>query len=251
MFSIIIPTHNRADLVHECMQISLNNTGLPRNEYEIIHIDDGSTGNEVAHVMQQFLPDIQILKKYNDGTVKTKNLGIASARGDWVVIMDSDFQMSPNWLKTTKQYAENFSGLHVICYSDHMRDKWADQTITQTGLQLIKMKVPLVSGAFAFSRHVIQKVGYLDQAFGFYGLNDAEWTRRVLKAELLFGYVPSIIGKHMGGTGEPGKNREKKDESLKKNGSIFNIKSKLPRIFYNPHLTPELNRVCDEYIRKI
>lgn len=250
LFSIIIPTHNRAGLAHSCAKVTLANTGVDRSAYELIHIDDGSDSTEVAALMSRFKPDIQILKKYNDGTIKTKNLGIAAARGDWIIIMDSDFQMSQNWLSITKKYVDNFPNLHAICYSNHMRKQWSGNVLENNGMRLVQMKNPLMSGAFAFSRELLNKVGYLDQVFGFYGLNDAEWTRRIAKGKMLFGYVPEIVGEHTGGLGEMGENRAKKDKSIHGNGGIFNKLIKSPRVFYNPFISEDLNKVCDEYIRK-
>jgi len=251
LFSLVIPTYNRSNLVGRCVEQILRSSGKKRREIELIWIDDGSPRvSELKPLMMIYEPDIVILKKQNEGTVKTKNLGMLVSRGDWICVIDSDFTMSPNWLTILEDYIKKIPQLEAVCFSDHMRRKWSDREIFINDLPLITMKVPLISGAFAFSRSLLNKVGFLDEDFGFYGLNDAEWTQRLKKAQVLFGYIPSIIGTHHGGRGEEEpENRKKKDISLERNKVLLQEKSSSARVYYNPYIPAELGEMWDEKIR--
>lgn len=249
-FSLIIPTYNRYKVVKEAVNHSVNKCGISRTNIELIWVDDGSTEPEVHHIMRELNPEICILKKLNEGTIKTKNKGLLLSTYEWIVVMDSDFKMEVNWLKTLSEYINIAPEFKLIALSDLNKDRWIGDLILNKGkYKIYKMKVPLISGAFAFHRKILQYVGFLDEEFGFYGLNDAEWTGRVKKAGFKFCYT-NISGEHIGNRGEKGENREKKDRSLKINGGLFRKKAAEPRVYYNPIMDSYLNEVLDERIRK-
>lgn len=45
LFSVIIPTYNRASMVRQTLDSVLNQQGIDRADLEIIVVDDGSTDN--------------------------------------------------------------------------------------------------------------------------------------------------------------------------------------------------------------
>ena len=98
-FSIVIPTYNRSDTVKECLELTLNNHGIKKQNIELIWVDDGSTDQKVREVMNFFNPDVCIIKNRNEGTIKTKNIGIAMTTGDWICVVDSDMVITDNWLQ--------------------------------------------------------------------------------------------------------------------------------------------------------
>lgn len=252
MISVVIPTYNRARLVDDCVSHTINNCGFPRTEIELIWVDDGSPNKEVHHVMQKLDPDITILKKQNEGTIRTKNIGLSVASNDFICVIDSDIKMQAGWLSHVNDYIINVPELHLICLSQFNMMQWAGplQNIGDKGYKYHPMRVNLVTGAFGIHRHVLDTIGYLDLEFGFYGLNDAEWSTRAKKAGFTFGYIPEAVGTHKGGIGELGINRDKKDAALAVNKKILDRKIAEDRIFYNPFITPELNEVCDAHIRE-
>jgi len=193
-FSIVFPTYNRAELTKQCVTTTLKNTGISRDRLEIVWVDDGSSDKKVHQVMKEFDPDISILKKHNQGTIKTKNMGFVLSTGDWICLIDSDIEMPAGWIVELEKYINAIPELKAVCFSDVNRSRWGGDFITCNGLKLQQMKVNLMSGAYAFSRDVLYNVGYLDEEFGFYGNNDAEFTCRLAKAKYLYGYIPSIEG---------------------------------------------------------
>lgn len=89
LFSIIIPTYNRAGLITGTIHSVLNQT---YKSFEIIIVDDGSadnTENVLQPLLQQY-SNIFYFKKNNEERGAARNYGILRAKGDYVTFLDSD-----------------------------------------------------------------------------------------------------------------------------------------------------------------
>ncbi len=97
LVSVIIPTHNRSDLVADAID-SVLEQGY--NSIEIIVIDDGSTDN-TEQVVSAFGGRVRYVFQQNRGPAAARNAGIECANGEFVALLDSD----DYWLagKLTKQ----------------------------------------------------------------------------------------------------------------------------------------------------
>jgi GalNAc5-diNAcBac-PP-undecaprenol beta-1,3-glucosyltransferase len=99
-FSIVIPTYNRASLIGYTLDSILvqQETG-----FEVLIVDDGSK-DDTAKVVQPYLSDarIQYLPKQNEERGAARNYGLARARGEYVLFLDSDDRLHPNHLHTLR-----------------------------------------------------------------------------------------------------------------------------------------------------
>ena len=96
--SIIIPVHNRADLLAEAID-SVIAQGL--DSYEIIICDDGSTENIEAACDTFKLPKEQLVfsrTKESHGAQVARNRGLSLAQGEFIMFMDSDDAVAENGL---------------------------------------------------------------------------------------------------------------------------------------------------------
>lgn len=92
LVSIIIPTYNRRELLHEAVSSCLAQTW---HNLEIIVVDDGSTDGTGEFVAQQSAGSwagktIKYHRQANAGAPATRNRGLALATGDYVQFLDSD-----------------------------------------------------------------------------------------------------------------------------------------------------------------
>jgi glycosyltransferase involved in cell wall biosynthesis len=87
LFSIIIPTYNRADFIGKTIQSILLQT---YTNFEIIVVDDGSTDNTEDVVKNIVDKRIFYYKKENAERGAARNYGANKAKGDYLNFFDSD-----------------------------------------------------------------------------------------------------------------------------------------------------------------
>jgi glycosyltransferase involved in cell wall biosynthesis len=93
--SVIIPAYNAAATIAECMT-ALNDQSLPRSEYEVIVVDDGST-DDTADIAACY--GARVLRQANSGPAVARNRGITEARGTVVLFTDADCVPAPEWIQ--------------------------------------------------------------------------------------------------------------------------------------------------------
>lgn len=96
--SCILCTYDRVGLLRRVLEAFLGQT-LPRSEFEIILVDDGSSedvGSLAAHY-QGLLP-LRLIRQRNLGLGAAKNTGVAVARAPIVLFMDDDDAPAPSLL---------------------------------------------------------------------------------------------------------------------------------------------------------
>ncbi|OUW24631.1 MAG: glycosyl transferase [Rickettsiales bacterium TMED174] len=95
--SVIIPVYNQEKYLGRCLRSLMSQT-LPKNEYEIIVIDDGSVDN-TSFVLQTFKNDIIVkLNKKNKGLPYSINKGIIASKARFIVRVDSDDYVNEQFL---------------------------------------------------------------------------------------------------------------------------------------------------------
>jgi len=94
MISVVIPAHDAARTLGECLQaIRLSDWA----EYEIVVVDDAST-DATALIAAQYGCEVIRLHK-NIGAARAKNLGVSEARGDVILFTDADILLQPDTVR--------------------------------------------------------------------------------------------------------------------------------------------------------
>ena len=99
--SVIIPTLNRASYLKTTLFSTLKQS-VPRDEYEIIVVDNGSTDNTkqvVEDLNQQYNNGIRYLYEAHPGLHIGRHLGAKHAHGEILLYGDDDIIASPDWVK--------------------------------------------------------------------------------------------------------------------------------------------------------
>ncbi|NVO32120.1 glycosyltransferase family 2 protein [Hymenobacter lapidiphilus] len=97
-FSIVIPTYNRAGFIARTLDTVQAQTF---EAWEVLVVDDGSK-DDTTEVVRPFLADARFhyLPKENAERGAARNYGLARARGEYVIFLDSDDLFHPNHLAT-------------------------------------------------------------------------------------------------------------------------------------------------------
>ncbi|HYH91953.1 MAG TPA: glycosyltransferase family 2 protein [Candidatus Saccharimonadales bacterium] len=101
LVSVVIPTYN-AGWYLEAGIASLMRQTLPRDAFEVIAVDDGSTDDTPARLdaMADRYPNLSVVRSEHSGWPgRPRNIGIERARGEFIQFMDQDDEMSPDSLR--------------------------------------------------------------------------------------------------------------------------------------------------------
>lgn len=103
LVSVVILNYNGKKFIHTLFE-SLFKTTYPAVEW--IMVDNASTDDSVAYTQQHY-PQVQvILSASNLGYTGGNNLGIAAARGPYIVLLNNDVEVAPDWLDHLVKEAE-------------------------------------------------------------------------------------------------------------------------------------------------
>ncbi len=102
--SVVLPAFNAEKFVGEAIESILAQTFT---DFELIVIDDGSTDSTLG-ILRSFDDDrVRVISNpENLGIVKTRNIGIAKARGDYIAVQDADDLSLPTRLGKQVVYLE-------------------------------------------------------------------------------------------------------------------------------------------------
>ncbi|MCP3871321.1 MAG: glycosyltransferase family 2 protein [Gammaproteobacteria bacterium] len=137
--SVVIPTHNRGDLLCRALTSVQAQTLEP---LETIVVDDGSTDETRQRVENRF-PACRYLFQENSGVSSARNLGITSARGDWIALLDSDDEWLPGKLSSQVRLLNGMSD-YRLCHTEEI---WV-----RDGKRVNAMKKHAKSGGWIFDR---------------------------------------------------------------------------------------------------
>lgn len=103
--SIIIPAYNVEKYIAECLGSVLAQTFV---DWEAIVIDDGSTDGTVLEIKKFDDERIGLLQQRNAGLSVSRNRGIALAKGNFVLCLDSDDRLHPETLQVCYNLAQKY-----------------------------------------------------------------------------------------------------------------------------------------------
>ena len=109
ILSIIVPVYNVKPYLTKCVE-SLMDQDLPKEEYEVILVDDGSTdgGGELCDALAARESNVVVVHQVNQGLSCARNTGIRMARGKYLQFVDSDDFIAGNVLGALVRRAEGF-----------------------------------------------------------------------------------------------------------------------------------------------
>ena len=100
-YSIIVPVYNRPDEVDELLQ-SLTEQTL--KDMEVIIVEDGSS-QPCENIVHRYAGKLQLryYTKENSGPGQTRNFGAEHSQGEYLIFLDSDCVLPPDFLKVVDE----------------------------------------------------------------------------------------------------------------------------------------------------
>lgn len=115
-FSIIIPVYNVAPYLRACLDSLFVSIDKLAKEVgtcgvEIICIDDGSSDGS-GTILDRYAEGksfLRVIHQANRGVGPSRNIGIDVATGEWLLCVDSDDEVTPDYLTTIYEIASRYS----------------------------------------------------------------------------------------------------------------------------------------------
>ncbi len=121
LLSVVIPCYNDYSYVRSAVNSALNQTYAPLG---IIIVDDGSLGKTKAVLKDLESDKIRIIFQDNQGTSAARNTGIEEAKGEYILVLDSDDFFEPEFAeKAIAVFKKNRDVKLVSCYANWFNNK--------------------------------------------------------------------------------------------------------------------------------
>lgn len=199
MFSLIIPTYNRAEFIINTVQSVLTQTC---EDFEIIIVDDGSTDNTEEIIKNISDKRVLYYKKENGERAAARNLGIKLAKGKYITFLDSDDQLLPNHFEEAENLIQKYNKPEWFHLGYVIKDG-SGRVINKIDHLNGNLNQKLIKGNFlscngVFIRNDIARKNLFNEDRSLSALEDWElWLRLATKYKLHYSNkVTSIIFNH-------------------------------------------------------
>ena len=178
LFSVIICTYNRADLLNKAIQSLLEQDYESKN-FEILIIDNSSV-DSTNQIAQNYLHKRNNMKYYieeNIGLSYARNRGMKESKGKYIAFLDDDAIAPPHWLSTANALLRSvtsdcFGGPFFACYNSEkakwFKDEYGSFTLGKTSRSVSSGEF-LVGGNFFIKRDLLLQMGGFNSEYGMKG----------------------------------------------------------------------------------
>jgi glycosyltransferase involved in cell wall biosynthesis len=117
--SIVVAVRNQERYIGRCIRSILNQT-YPREDYEVIVIDDAST-DRTRYALELFDGEIKVIHNAErKGLPGSLNVGIKSARGRFVVRIDGDDYVHVEYVNVLSMHLTLNPWMDAVCCDYHL-----------------------------------------------------------------------------------------------------------------------------------
>lgn len=179
---IIIPVWNQFHFTRDCIEHIIKNTRYP---YRLILIDnasDADTKNYLEKLKAEQPEAVELIRNgENLGFVKAVNQGLKLSNAPYICVMNNDTVPAPGWLERMVDFAETHKDAGLInpqC-DGHLStpiDTYAKMLEKNKG-QYMEMN-QCQGFCMLMRKETVDRIGYLDEAFGVGGYDDTDYSMR-------------------------------------------------------------------------
>lgn len=157
LFSVVIPTLDRSNHVTSLVRDLLSNQRC--RDFDITVVDDGSTDDTVSRLRRIEDRRLTIVEREHGGVCARRNDGAAKSRGEWLVFLDSDDLVDPDWLESFQRLISDDVDVVSIAQRRKVDSEVSVRRPSVEGPMLARLDVLWQAGAFAIRRSLFDEVG--------------------------------------------------------------------------------------------
>ncbi len=110
--SVVVPCYNHGDFLMETLDSLQAQTFT---DYEIIVVNDGSTDEATVTLLQSLhLLRTRVIHTDNRGVSAARNRGITEASGEYILPLDADDKIGPEYLEQAVRLLESKPGIAIV-----------------------------------------------------------------------------------------------------------------------------------------
>ncbi len=111
--SIVIPYYNALKYIEETIDSVSNQT---YHNWECIILNDGSPDDGEAVILNKIKSNdkFQYYRQKNTGVCEARNNAMQHAKGEYILFLDADDLLSPNFLEETVKFLDNDASISVV-----------------------------------------------------------------------------------------------------------------------------------------
>jgi N-acetylglucosaminyl-diphospho-decaprenol L-rhamnosyltransferase len=216
--SVIIVSYNTRDITERCLKsLALDNF----KDKEIIVVDNASSDSSAEMISKKF-PEVKLIKlDKNIGFGRGNNLGMSKAKGEYLLLLNSDAFVSPDTLEKCELFMREVVDCDVLgcklTFDDgrlqpsagnlpNFINTWMwmwgiGSSVHPKNRLYFESTHPVgwVTGAFMFMRRIIfEKTGGFDENFFMY-MEEIDWCKRILESGMKIYFTNKFSIVHLQG----------------------------------------------------
>lgn len=219
--SVVIPNYNGQKYLRDCME-SLYRIDFPRERYEVIVVDNASSDSSCEFIGSTYPEVILIEAKKNLGFASGCNLGIRNSAGEYIVLLNNDTVVDPNWLKELVSVADGDEDVAIVGSKLLFKD---DPNTIQNAMSYITTRgdggdlgsgqpdegqydstregMAVCGASMLIKRTLIEDIGALDEDFfAYYEDADLCYRTRLYGKKIIFASRSVVYHVHAATSGE-------------------------------------------------
>ncbi len=184
--SLVISVWNRIEDLRENLA-AIRKQSVP--PLEVLVVDNDSKDGTPEMVASEF-PEVRLIRMPHSrfGACTTFNIGFASARGEWIGILDDDVVLPEDWIETMLRSAEEWPDAAVL--SSRVEEPGMPESFLRSEGHLKPRWMSTFRGCASLARaDVLRACGFYDETLFIFG-NERDLTARILNAGRRVRYVP-------------------------------------------------------------
>lgn len=202
--SVVVPTYERPDALRRCVR-ALRLQDYPRDRYEVIVVDDGSTtdltravhGTSHGAQTNGQAQSVTLLRQANAGPAAARNRGAANAQGSYLAFTDDDCAPARGWLQGLSRALSArpravVGGRTINAFPANPYAEATQLLITYLSAHSAEQGMPsfFATNNLALSTDDFHAVGGFDTRFPLAAGEDRDFCDRCQLHGLAFRYVP-------------------------------------------------------------
>lgn len=127
MISVIIPLYNKEAIIERTLNSVMSQD---YDDFEVIIVDDGSTDNSLK-VVEKYIEQLKtskfttqpfhLVQQHNGGPSAARNTGVRNAKGEWIVFLDADDELTEGALQYFSKIVKQYSDADIIDCGGYVR----------------------------------------------------------------------------------------------------------------------------------